>query len=317
MSERTGLGIVEIAVLEALESGHYLKCSRALARLEERIGLAADYAYDVLVDLARPWTMPVNLVQGQGNFGSRGNDPAANFRYTEARITRAGRVALAAERGELAAVPIGLINGNTYGAGLRPPFRPRAVIDTVREVIERPRMPDKELTAAVGMPCFPAGCIVTGSLATLAAGRRTQLRLEARVSIGDDGSTVVIESIPPNISTDDVVQIIASRARARPWAHDHPGLHRITQLPLADVTDETSERTDPSGRIICTPRRGTSPEQLREMLLAIPGVYTTMPVALPRPLPALIRRLVQGDADQDLLASLAALEEAVRDQGRW
>jgi DNA gyrase/topoisomerase IV, subunit A len=105
MSERTGLGTVEIAILEALETSRYLSCSKALARVEERIGLAPGYAYEVLVDLARPWTMPVNLVHGQGNFGSRGNDPPANFRYTEARITRAGRVALAAERGEMAPVP--------------------------------------------------------------------------------------------------------------------------------------------------------------------------------------------------------------------
>jgi hypothetical protein len=101
MSARTGLGIVEIAILEAVETSRYVKCSKALARVEERIGLAPGYAYDVLIDLARPRTMPVSLVHGQGNFGTR-NDPAANFRYTEARITNAGRVALAAERGELA-----------------------------------------------------------------------------------------------------------------------------------------------------------------------------------------------------------------------
>jgi hypothetical protein len=50
MSERTGLGIVEIAILEALETSQYLKCSKALARVEERLGLAPGYAYEVLVD---------------------------------------------------------------------------------------------------------------------------------------------------------------------------------------------------------------------------------------------------------------------------
>lgn len=92
MSERTGLDVVDIAILEALDTSQYLRCSRALASVEERIGLAPGYAYQVLVDLARPWTMPINLVHGQGNFGSRGNDPPANFRYTQARISRAGRV---------------------------------------------------------------------------------------------------------------------------------------------------------------------------------------------------------------------------------
>jgi hypothetical protein len=311
VSERTGLGVVEITLLEALDTSRFLRCDKALARVEERIGLAPGYAYEVLADLARPWAMPVNLVQGQGNFGSRGNDPPANFRYTEARVTRAGRVALAAERGEVAAVPIAFINGNTYREGLRPPFRPHAVIDALREVIRRPGVTDAELTGMVGLPYFLTGCTVTGNLAELAAGRRTELRLQAQVSIGDDRRTVVIGNIPPNVSTDDTASIIASRASAPRWASDHPGLHRITYLPLADLRDKTSDRSSPFGRIVCTPTPGTPAEQLRDMLLDVPGVCTTMPVALPRPLPALIRHWAQTNAGEDLLASLAALEHAI------
>ncbi len=311
MSERTGLGVVEIALLEALETTAFLRCDKALARVEERIGLAPGYAYEVLVDLARPWTMPVQLIQGQGNFGSRGNDPPANFRYTEAGITAAGRAALAAERGEMAPVPIAVINGNTYREGLRPPFRPDAIIGAVREVIGRPDATDPELTAMVGLPYFLTGCTVTGDLTELAAGRRTELRLQARVRISDDRRTVVIENIPPNISTDDTASIIASRARPPRWASDHPGLHRITHLPLADLRDETSDRASPFGRIVCIPTPGTPPEQLRDMLLDVTGVCTTMPVVLPQPLPALIRHWGRASASADLLASLAVLEHAM------
>ena len=311
MGERTGLGVVEIALLEALETSQFLRCDKALASVEERIGLAPGYAYEVLVDLARPWTMPVNLVQGQGNFGSRRNDPPANFRYTEARVTRAGRAALAAERGEMAPLPIAIINGNTYREGLRPPFRPHAVIDAVREAIKRPGVTDAELTGMVGPPYFMTGCTVAGDLTALAAGRRTQLSLQAQVSISDDRRTVIIENIPPNISTDDTASIIASRASASRWANDHPGLHRIAHLPLADLRDETSDRSRPFGRIVCIPTPGTPPEQLREMLLDVTGVRTTMPVALARPLPALIRHWVQTNASEDLLASLAVLEHAI------
>jgi len=313
MSERTGLGVVEIAILEAVETTRFLRCSKALASVEERIGLAPGYGYEVLVDLARSWTMPVSLVHGQGNFGSRGDDPPANFRYTEARITRAGRVVLAAERGEMAPVPIALINGNTYREGLRPPFCPGAIIEAVREVIKRPEVTDKALIGIVGLPCFLTGCAVIGSLAVLAAGRRTKLRLQAQVSISDDRTQVVIENIPPNISTDKTARVIASRANAPRWTPDYPGLHHITHLPLANFRDETSERS-PFGRLICTPKPGTSPEQLRDMLLEIPGVCTTMPVQLPQPLPLLIRRWVQANAHEDLLTSLAALEQAIRGQ---
>ena len=37
--------------------------------------LTRGYAYQVLIDVAQPWKLPVPLVQGIGNFGGRGNDP--------------------------------------------------------------------------------------------------------------------------------------------------------------------------------------------------------------------------------------------------
>lgn len=126
MGERSGLGEVEIAVLNALDSlgarpgRGFVRSARVLAAVEDLIGLAPGYAYQVLPDLAQPWTVPVTLVSGQGNFGGRGNDPAANFRYTDARLSEAGAVVLAAERGEIAPVPAGLLNGNTgRGRGRR------------------------------------------------------------------------------------------------------------------------------------------------------------------------------------------------------
>jgi hypothetical protein len=39
-----------------------------LPAVDDRIGLAPGYAYEVLVDLARPWMMPLRLIEGQGNF---------------------------------------------------------------------------------------------------------------------------------------------------------------------------------------------------------------------------------------------------------
>ena len=42
--------------------------------------------YDTLVRLAQPWVMRAPLVNGQGNFGSPGNDSAAAMRYTECRM---------------------------------------------------------------------------------------------------------------------------------------------------------------------------------------------------------------------------------------
>ena len=58
--------------------GRHRKSAKVLDAVEERIGLAPGYAYEVLLDLAQPWKMPLLLVDSQGNFGSRGNDPPAN-----------------------------------------------------------------------------------------------------------------------------------------------------------------------------------------------------------------------------------------------
>jgi DNA gyrase subunit A len=318
MGERTGVGVAECAILEALDSlgarpgRRYSRNARVLAAVEDRIGLAPGYAYEVLLDLAQPWTMPLSLIEGQGNFGSRGNDPAANSAYTESRLSAAGQVALAAERGDIAPVPIGLVNGNVYGKGTRPPFRPQAVIDALRLVIQRPRVTSKDLIDVIGPPYFLNGCTVTGDFAALAAGRPTVLRLEARVSISDDHGSVVIENFPPDANPDETAHSLANRARVREWAAEHPGLYQRAHLPLRDLRDESSERH--GDRLVCVPARGTTAEQLREQLRDVYGIYTTVPVALPRQLPGLLRSWARAYAAEDLLKSLAALENAIRSQ---
>ena len=317
MGERSGVGLVECAILEALDAlgaqpgRRWPRNARVLAAVEDRIGLAPGYAYEVLLDLARPWTMPLSLVAGQGNFGTRGNDPAANYRYTESQLSPAGQVALAAERGNLAPVPIGLINGNVHREGTRPPFGPQAIIEAMRKVIERPRVTSAELAGIVGPPCFLNGCTVTGDFAALAAGRPTVLRLQARVTVSDDHTSVKIENFPPNANPDDTAISIADRARRRDWAPSYPALHQEARLPLKDIRDQSSYETD---LLVCVPEPGTTPEQLRDQLLDVYGVYTTVPAALPQPLATMLRHWARTHASEDLLTSLTALENAIRTQ---
>jgi hypothetical protein len=317
LGDRSGVGLVECTILEALDSlgaqpRRHRRSAKVLERVEERIGLAPGYAYEVLLDLARPWTMPLLLVDGQGNFGTRGNDPAANYRYTEAGLSRAGQVVLAAERGELAPVPVGLINGNVYREGLRPPFRPLAIIEALREVIQRPRATGQDLISIVGPPCFANGCTVTGDFAAMAAGQPTTLRLEARVRVSDDQGSVLIENFPPNANPDESATTLANRASMRAWAAEHPGLYGRSHLPLWEIRDESSERH--GDLLICVPSRETTAGELREQLMNVYGVYTTVRVDLPRSLPAMLRNWVKAHADEDLLTSLAGLENAVRSQ---
>jgi DNA gyrase/topoisomerase IV subunit A len=256
--------------------------------------------------------MQVPLVSGRGNFGSRANDSPANFRYTEARLSTVGAVVLAAESGDSAPVPVGLINGNVHQEGTRPPFRPAAVLAALRAVIAHPGLPDQELTEIVGPPVFPTGHTGRGDLAALAAGRETPLRLTADVTIADDGRRVIIEHIPFGATTDDAASDITGRANMYPLASEHPrpGLSEEAGLPIADFRDETDSRY-PDGRFACVVAQGIPPGELRDKLLDVYGVYTIVRAKLPRPLPAMIRDWITAHGAEDVAASLTALEQAL------
>ncbi len=315
MGERSGIGMVEFVILEVLDSlGARSGCPHVgnawvLREVDRRIGLAPGHAYQVLADLARPWTVPVQLIHGQGGYGDlREARPASHFRYTESRLSRAGEIVLAAERGELAPVLIGLINGNTYRDGTRPSFRPEAVIEAVRQVIQRPHVTDAELTETIGMPDFLTGCTVTGDLVTLAAGHPVILRLQAHVSVAADHRAVLVEFMPPNASRPEVIKQIfdAGQRQTR-----YPDARSDDLLPVANVEDISRSGDD---RFLCIPAAGTTPEQLRELLLDFEGITTTVPVELPGPLPGLLRSWVSTYHEEDLPVSLASLEAAIRGQ---
>src|SRR5258708_10598245 len=104
--QRRGVGLVELAILEALDTGRAwpgrraAHCLKVLAALEAEIGLARGYAYQVLIDLALPWKLPIPLIEGIGNFGGRGHDPPASAYYTGARLSPARPAVPAAQRGQ-------------------------------------------------------------------------------------------------------------------------------------------------------------------------------------------------------------------------
>jgi len=90
---RDGLKPVHRRVLYAMFDGGYRpdrgfsKCSRVVGDVMGQYHPHGDSAiYDTLVRLAQPWVMRAPLVDGQGNFGSPGNDPAAAMRYTECKM---------------------------------------------------------------------------------------------------------------------------------------------------------------------------------------------------------------------------------------
>jgi DNA gyrase subunit A len=90
---RDGLKPVHTRILYAMYDGGYrpdrgfFKCSRVVGDVMGNYHPHGDSAiYDALVRMAQTWSMRMQLVDGQGNFGSPGNDPPAAMRYTECRL---------------------------------------------------------------------------------------------------------------------------------------------------------------------------------------------------------------------------------------
>ena len=93
---RDGLKPVHRRVLFAMnelglqpEPRRYAKCARIVGDVMGKYHPHGDSAiYDTLVRMAQDFSMRYPLVDGQGNFGSIDDDPAAAMRYTEARLAR-------------------------------------------------------------------------------------------------------------------------------------------------------------------------------------------------------------------------------------
>src|SRR3954451_14552550 len=92
---RDGLKPVHRRVLYAMsEAGlapnrPYVKCAQVVGAVMGNYHPHGDSAiYDTLVRMAQDFSLRYPLVDGQGNFGSTDDDPAAAMRYTEARLTR-------------------------------------------------------------------------------------------------------------------------------------------------------------------------------------------------------------------------------------
>ncbi|HEX4865915.1 MAG TPA: hypothetical protein VFV02_17735 [Acidimicrobiales bacterium] len=259
MSELTGLGPLELGVLESMgglgatPDHRHVKCDRIVRAIEEETGFGRSYAYMVMCDLAQPWQARVRLVDFHGNAGGGHYPPAAPV-YTEARLTSTGLLALRSERAEIGPVPIGLINGTVYQDGERPPFDPGRVVDALSRLLTDPDLGDEEVNSLVGPPSFPQPCEVDGDIAALFQGTKVILTLRPRYEVAErDGRPVIlIHDLPPAVWADDVVNILQVHTSDEAWAEWHigytpPGRDR---LPISRVRDLTTGLIDHTGDVV-------------------------------------------------------------------
>jgi DNA gyrase subunit A len=188
---RDGLKPVHRRVLYAMNelglgpTRSYAKCAKIVGEVMGNYHPHGDSAiYDTLVRMAQDFSMRYELVDGQGNFGSVDDDPAAAMRYTEARLARIATEMLRdldmdtvdfapnydGSRQEPLVLPARfpnlLVNGSSgIAVGMAtniPPHNLREVIGATIAYIEDPDTDVAGLMAHVKGPDFPTGGIILG-----------------------------------------------------------------------------------------------------------------------------------------------------------
>src|ERR671910_3098883 len=181
---RDGLKPVHRRILFAMQESNnvasrpYVKCARVVGDVLGKYHPHGDTAtYDALVRMAQDFSMRYQLIDGQGNFGSIDEDPAAAMRYTEARLTRIAQEMLrdldmdtvdfgpnydGSKREPLvlpARFPNLLVNGSSgIAVGMAtniPPHNLREVTNAVVALIDDPAIDSAGLMQHIKGPDFP------------------------------------------------------------------------------------------------------------------------------------------------------------------
>jgi DNA gyrase subunit A len=198
--------------------------------------------YDAMVRLAQDFSMRYPLIDGQGNYGSIDGDPAAAYRYTEARLTKLAVELLTDIDKECvdfasnfddrleeptvlpARVPNLLINGtNGIAVGMAtniPPHNLREVIDATVHLLQNPEAEITDLMRFVPGPDFPTAGLIFGRAGIEAAYRtgRGTVVMRARMSVEKsqgrgDREQIVVTEIPYQVNKARVAARIAELTR--------------------------------------------------------------------------------------------------------
>ena len=246
---RDGLKPVHRRILFSMnEQGHtsdrpYVKSARVVGDVMGKYHPHGDLAiYDSLVRMAQPFSMGLTLIDGQGNFGSVDNDPPAQMRYTECRLTKAAEALMAdidldtvdfrdnydgKEREPVvlpARIPNLLVNGSGgIAVGMAtniPPHNLGEVVDACLAMIDDPAVTLEALTEIVPGPDFPtAGEIIgrTGARQALLTGRGPVIvRGAAEIETLRAGrDAIVVTSLPYQVNKAALCERIGELAREK------------------------------------------------------------------------------------------------------
>ncbi len=279
---RDGMKPVHRRIIYAMyDSGYrpersYVKSARPVSDTMGQFHPHGDVAiYDTLVRLAQPWVMRYPLVDGQGNFGSRGNDGPAAMRYTECKMTplsmemvrdiRENAVDFSpnydgkAQEPDVlpSRVPNLLLNGSSgIAVGMAtniPPHNLGELAEAIYWILDNYDADEKSTLDAcmerVKGPDFPTAGLIVGDQGIKDAYTtgRGSIRMRGVSEIEEVGTrqVIVITELPYNVNPDNFISGIAEQVSAG----------KLTGI--SKIEDESSDRV--GMRIVITLKRDAVP----------------------------------------------------------
>lgn len=240
---RDGLKPVHRRILHAMNERAwrhdrpYVKCAKIVGEVIGNFHPHGDAAvYETMVRMAQDFSMNVPLIDGQGNFGSVDGDPAAAYRYTEARLEKVAEELLKdidketvdlvdnfdGTRREPTVLPASfpnlLVNGSSgIAVGMAtniPPHNLHEVIDACTALIDEPELTAKALIKYVKGPDFPTGGIIIGTEGIHKAflTGRGSITVRAKLEIEEDKKGkeyIIVSEIPYQVNKAQLIAKIA------------------------------------------------------------------------------------------------------------
>ncbi len=283
---RDGLKPVHRRILYAMrqlklnpENAHK-KCARIVGDVMGQYHPHGDASiYDALVKLSQTFSARYPLVDGQGNFGNIDGDSAAAMRYTEARMTAAGKALLEGleedtvdfratyneEDEEPVVLPAGfpnLLANGSHGIAVGmatsiPPHNAAEICAAALHLIKAPRARMETLLEYVKGPDFPTGGIIiepfeniVEAYSTGRGGFKVRSRWH-KEDLGRGQWQIVVTEIPYQVQKSRLIEKLAELidGKKNPW--------------LADVRDESAEDI----RVVLEPKnKNINPDMLMESL---------------------------------------------------
>jgi len=243
--------------------------------------------YESMVRMAQPWAMRYMLVNGQGNFGSMDGDPAAAYRYTEAKMTSHAEAMLADIEKETvpfrdnydgtrqepevlpAKLPNLLLNGQVgIAVGMAtniPPHNLNEIVDAIITIIDKPDATLDDLLVHVKGPDFPTGGIVYGrdSIRTAFATGRGGVVVRGVANIEENAKgrhQIIISEIPYALNKESLILKIADL------------VHEKKIVGISDIRDETARG---AVRMVIDLKKDAYPKKILNQLYKLTPLQTS------------------------------------------